>query len=379
MYKLTLFFFLITISGLFAKTPVIGIAPFEMQDSYYSWRNNISDYFSIQLLETKAFKIVEIDSAKLSKFEKEQKIKADSIDSDQEALKLGKFIGADYIIFGSLAYLGESYTITAKVINIETREIEFGKSVEFRQKEQLRIAIKNLAAGLSNKIVPDSAKETKVNLNTDSRHFYDTAESFGVFLQNFKKALPRITGTILSMPEAGSLEIKLSRSYTTVPEGIKLVAKRKGIEGKETGGTLYISSYKDGKIVSKYLRSEVGKFEIGDEIDSDSYTPVFAFGNIIDEAGGDDELVNNFKKNTIDQLQSLSGIKLQKNSKIDEIAEKISSDTRVKLLRKLYGDGVDYFIDGKFIGEPSKRRVDFKIWSTYTGKEVFVIKFETKL
>ncbi len=382
MKKIITLLILISIS-IFAKTPIVGIAPIENKGlkSYHSIVGDATDYFSVVLLETKAVRIVTADEKKMKQFGQQFTLQElGVISTEDEAKEFGKFLGVDYILYGSLAYLGEAFVLTMKAYNIETRELVFAKTVEFRQDKQYKVAVKNLAQGIANKIVPNSVKESDINLNTDSRHFYDAAESFSLFIQNFKKQLPIIRGKIMSMPKAGVLEVKLSHVPQKSPNGIKLQATRKGINGVDYGGVLYLSFNEKGGQEAKYLRTEVGKFEIGDDVSTELYSPKFAFGDFIDEAEGNEDLSNKFRKTVIEQLQSLAGVKLVTNEKIDSIAKKITSpQERTKQLRKLYGEGIDYFIDGKFIGEPSARRVDFKIWSTYDGKEVFVIKFETKL
>ncbi|MBN2693051.1 hypothetical protein JXR93_00185 [bacterium] len=382
MKKIISILILISLS-LFAKTSVVGVAPIENKGlkNYHSMIGDATDYFTATLLETNAVKIVTIDDKKMKEFTKQFTLQEIGvISSEEEAKEFGKFLGVDYMLYGSLAYLGEAFVLTMKAYNIETRELVFAKTVEFRQEKQYKVAVKNLANGIANKIAPNSVKESNINLNTDSRNFYDAAESFSIFIQNFKKQLPLIKGKIMSMPKAGVLEVKLTHTPSKTPNGIKLQATRKGISGVEYGGVLYLSINDKGGYEAKYLRTEVGKFEIGDDVSTELYSPKFAFGDFVDEAEGNDELSSKFKKIVVEQLQSLAGVKLITNDKIDSITKKITSpQERTKQLRKLYGDGIDYFIDGKFIGEPGARRIDFKIWSTYDGKEVFVIKFETKL
>ena len=53
--------------------------------------------------------------------------------------------------------------------------------------------------------------------------------------------------------------------------------------------------------------------------------------------------------------------------------------TKKKNLKKLHKYGVDFLVTGKFIGDPGRRRADFKIISAMTGKVWGKLKFETRI
>jgi type 1 glutamine amidotransferase len=48
-------------------------------------------------------------------------------------------------------------------------------------------------------------------------------------------------------------------------------------------------------------------------------------------------------------------------------------------LKRLHELGVDFLIEGKFIGSPGSRRADFTVISTVTGEVWGRLKFETRI
>ena len=50
-----------------------------------------------------------------------------------------------------------------------------------------------------------------------------------------------------------------------------------------------------------------------------------------------------------------------------------------KNLKRLHKLGVDFVVQGKFIGDPGRRRAEFKIISAMTGSSWGKLKFETRI
>jgi len=198
---------------------------------------------------------------------------------------------------------------------------------------------------------------------------------------NFYSMLPEITGVINSLPKAGTIGIKFDKRKIEIHEGLKLVAKRKGIDQPYIGdGVIYLKYNKYHKLVGKYTRSQVGKFEISDKVNSKWYTPVIVIASITDLVEGNQELTNAFKESLLNSIEKNDKIRFKTNKRINTVLNKISTlSSHQKELKKLFGLGVDYVLFGDFIKEGDNRVLNVSIVSTYIGKSIFDIKIDTKL
>jgi hypothetical protein len=152
-------------------------------------------------------------------------------------------------------------------------------------------------------------------------------------------------------------------------DGMKLVAKRKSIKGNYTGnGILYLKTY-EGEIIGKYMRSEVGKFEISDKINSKWYFPTITLANIKISLDINDYDLDSFKINLKNKIKSSKFIRFKKTSKIKLILNKISTlSSYNKEMKRLFGLGVDYVVFIEFLPQ---KKIKLSIVSTYTNKAVF--------
>ena len=191
----------------------------------------------------------------------------------------------------------------------------------------------------------------------------------------FQELLPKIEGKIISLPKAGTIGVKFNDNKINIHEGMKLVAKRK--PNSSRAGVLYLKYNKNKKLVGRYTRSQVGKFEINDIINSKWHTPSFAISFLKNDVNDNQELVINLRNKL---LENNNGIKLVKTEKVNVILNKISKikDTN-REMKKLFGQGVDYLITGNFQKGERGNFLEISILSTYTNKVIFSTKIDTNL
>jgi hypothetical protein len=93
--------------------------------SVYSDNVDIAQYaldeLQYQLVSDKDFKVV--DRQNISAIQKEQNFQLSGAVSDETAVSLGKFLGANIVITGVVSGTGASRRISAKAIDVETAEI----------------------------------------------------------------------------------------------------------------------------------------------------------------------------------------------------------------------------------------------------------------
>ena len=87
-----------------------------------------------------------MDRANLDSVLKEQKFEMSSIIDEETALEAGKIAGLDFVIVGSISYVGEKYYLNVKCLNVETSEI-FGSSIAEADDQKGFYEMSNIAVG----------------------------------------------------------------------------------------------------------------------------------------------------------------------------------------------------------------------------------------
>jgi len=200
----------------------------------------------------------------------------------------------------------------------------------------------------------------------------------------FYNLLPLIEGRIISLPKAGTIDIKFSKDKINIHEGMKLVAKRKGIESPLTGdGILYLKYNKYKKLVGRYTRSQVGKFEINDMLSSKWYTPTIVVANFNDKINANQELTSILRNTLASVCKKDKKIHFKNSKKINTILNKmLTTGNKNRQMKRLFGQGVDYVLFGSLKKDSSSTTgsiLNIDIISTYTNKVIFTIKINTKL
>ncbi|GAB6393281.1 MAG: penicillin-binding protein activator LpoB [Treponematales bacterium] len=83
-------------------------------------------------------KLVVVDRANLDKVREEQGFQMSGEVSDESAKAIGKLIGADAIVTGSLVSLGSLYQLTLKAINMESAVVAASHQADIRNDERVR-------------------------------------------------------------------------------------------------------------------------------------------------------------------------------------------------------------------------------------------------
>ena len=144
-----------------------------------------------------------VTRSQVSKSMQELKFQASDLTDKNNAKTLGKMIGADYIITGSVVQIGNMMTIAAQCINIETGEIVQTAEASTADVNQINYLFKEIALIL---VMNDAEKKTyqddKVNY---PKHFDDGKKAFE--RQEYSEAVSCLKRAIAAKrtPEAESL------------------------------------------------------------------------------------------------------------------------------------------------------------------------------
>ncbi len=87
-----------------------------------------------------------MDRANLDSLLKEQNLELSSVIDENTALEAGKIAGLDFIVVGSVSFVGGKYYLNVKCLNVETSEI-FGSSIAEVEKQSDFYEMSNVAVG----------------------------------------------------------------------------------------------------------------------------------------------------------------------------------------------------------------------------------------
>ena len=123
----------------------------------------LTDRLRIELVQIGGFKIVERD--KIKDLLMEQKLQMSGMVEEQYLIDIGKILGASHIVNGNIGKVGNTYTISARIINNETAEIENAISFDsaYNIEKLLTIGMKEVANNLVGKdlsVQPYTKKKT---------------------------------------------------------------------------------------------------------------------------------------------------------------------------------------------------------------------------
>lgn len=104
---------------------------------------SITEMFRVALINTKIFRVVERET--LDKVLKEQKFQQTGLIDEKNAVKIGKILGAENVVLGSVGKLENSYTINCRLVDVETAESLMGKSTKYNTEDEISEKIQILA------------------------------------------------------------------------------------------------------------------------------------------------------------------------------------------------------------------------------------------
>ncbi|MDH5720241.1 MAG: CsgG/HfaB family protein [Spirochaetia bacterium] len=204
MYKIkkNLFLFMLTIvsGSLFAK-PRLAVFDLSVSGVEESVGQAASAQITEALLETGHYVILE--RGDLEKVLSEQQLAQSGILSEDKAAELGKMAGAEIVVTGSVSKLESGIQISARLIKVQTGEVEKSAAVIIESDSQLREAADEIAAKFTKGSSSRKADEKLVNRNVLILSFVNLKknENFDYLRESIGEAL------IGPLKETGSFEL----------------------------------------------------------------------------------------------------------------------------------------------------------------------------
>ena len=136
-----------------ANKPRVAVFTFEnvgMVDSTMKWGETISEMLTTALINTNRFKVIE--RAQLSKVLQEQALGQSGALDAETAVVVGKIMGLDAVVVGSLSQLASVYEADARILNVESGEAVTAANGRAGSVDQLRTIAESLAGSLATRV-----------------------------------------------------------------------------------------------------------------------------------------------------------------------------------------------------------------------------------
>jgi TolB-like protein len=363
--------------------PVLVILPFESPRSSDARElgANAVEYFTVQMVEAKKVRVVE--RAKLDRVLKEHELNMSGfVDPASIKRALGKGLAADFAVLGRIADMGDAYSLSARLVNLESAEMESAKEVTFRDLSSLRVAVKVLTKNFLGDITGEklTAGAAEGMLATDPKHFYSAAE---LLTEHLMRLVPLVEGEVNEIdPDAKTVIVGAKRAFSDVPLGTRLEVFRNEVNGNNKVGEIFVSRVEPGEstLTAAFLKKSLGDtLQMGDTVSTKKYKARVGIGKIVDEAEDNDALVARFRDTVSERLGDMERMGTVDYGALGDSLLAASGAGKDKAMKDLHKKGVDFVVTGKFYGRPGDRRTDFKVYNAYTGKIAVEVKMDTRL
>lgn len=131
----------------------------------------ITEILSTQLAGIEGISVVE--RSLLNKVLEEQKFTFSTLFDESTASKVGKLVGAEYVLTGSIIRSDNGYIMNARLINVETGTVKFAESIEIPGDEKITDACKRIAYGLSKQIKKSITPPLQKKENTKKGYYIE--------------------------------------------------------------------------------------------------------------------------------------------------------------------------------------------------------------
>ncbi len=115
---MAVFLLVITLAGPAAAEMTIAVADFRSVNCPFYMGGAVSEQVRLRLSEEPDWVVVE--KAQIAAVAAEQRLNMSGLVDDETAVKVGRFVGARYVIVGSVNGMGDMYTLSARLVDVET-------------------------------------------------------------------------------------------------------------------------------------------------------------------------------------------------------------------------------------------------------------------
>lgn len=132
------------------QLPTVAVARFEPVGVSNDEANVVTELFMAELVNTGTVRVA--DRANFDKIIAEMRFQLSDWSNDQKTVQLGRALNAEYIIHGQFMKMGNTYLMTATMLNINTAQRLYSAREQFQSLDHIFTAMPNVCGQIANKI-----------------------------------------------------------------------------------------------------------------------------------------------------------------------------------------------------------------------------------
>ncbi len=233
LFTVVLIIFLLGMGQANASRTKVAVLDFEMYGNDFSTKEigeMVSEWFITSLVNDGRFEIVE--RAQLSKILAEQNLGALGVIDDSSASKLGKILGVNVVVTGTVLKFADELEINSRIISVEEGSIIAADNIRCRSEEELDPVVKELTAAIM-KNFPITGYVVKKN---NDKVLIDIGKGAGVHLgmefdvfKEGKEIKHPVTGDVLGVARVHTGHIRVVKFQGNVTRAKILSEESEGI------------------------------------------------------------------------------------------------------------------------------------------------------
>jgi len=197
--------------------PVIAVVDFRSLGLDEFVGQTIAEIIRTELIGTGKFKVLERGA--LQKVLEEQQLSMSGVADEQTAVKVGKLVGAKFVVVGSISKLGVNYILNSRLVDVESGEAVQGKSFQGKNENELPSMARQLVlsvADVGEKPTEEARKDVVPSVAEEPK---------------------RVAGAEEKPAEETKKDVTPSSAAPTGPSGVRTSVKPTGPDGDITWAT----------------------------------------------------------------------------------------------------------------------------------------------
>jgi curli biogenesis system outer membrane secretion channel CsgG len=321
-----------------------------------TYADTIARSLRSKIVQTGVYRVVSREQ--LQKVLREHEMSMTGLSDPTTAKMLGGFLQADLVMATEVLCHPNHVEFIVSLVDVESAEIVFSKAYEMRDLKKTSKAMKDIIDILKKYAktgqIGDAGK-SEAMMMIDSKALHDASESIISIIEH---SVPRVSAKVKDVNVYG--------------ETIKVQVRGHGWAG------LYLKKQGSGELEAG-TTGDMSSFEEGDTASSEDFKPKVAIGYIEDEDEDNEKMVDLFREGLLKEMSEADRLEPADDRSVEKLIQKMGKKSGKKDLEKLFKKGVDLLVTGRFSGEAGNRRIDFEVLSTYDGKRVTKIKYDSRL
>jgi TolB-like protein len=260
--------FLFTLTSLLSGQTTVAIVDFEGKGVSQTESSALTDRFGSELFNLGVFSLIE--RSQMNDILEEQGFQQTGCVSAECAVEVGKMVGAEQIITGSISHIGNVFSVSSKIVDVESGRILKMSTYDFEGmigdllRTGMRNAVLKLVSGKTPELVVSTGSLYVLSDPSGASVWIDNTEVDGVtpvMIKDQTTGLHSIRVEIGDYSGSRSVEV-LSDEINSVNLNLKLVKSNLNVFSSPSGASVYVDGEQYGVTPTTVKDLTVGHHDV---------------------------------------------------------------------------------------------------------------------